>query len=306
MDKRIIDLYRRLHPWRHEPPRLSRPARRARRQHRRRNRPAAACCRTTTPRPQTIPENDPRLVAETVDIPGARRASRAISSSRGAAASCRAVIVIHENRGLNPHIKDVARRMALEGFVALALDYLSPHGRHAGRRGQGARHDRHSSSRPTSSPYGVAAVAFLEAHAGQQRQGRRRRLLLGRRRRSTDLAVAEPDLTAGVAYYGRQPEAEEVPKIKAPLLLHYAGLDERINAGIPAFEAALKQGRQRPTRSTSMRAPTTPSTTTPSAALRQGGGGSRLGAHARVLQEVRALTLPQAGEGILRNPVAST
>ena len=77
------------------------------------------------------------------------------------------------------------------------------------------------------------------------------------------LAVNDPDLAAGVAYYGAQPKAEEVPKIKAALLLHYAGLDERINAGIPAYEAALKQAGKTTTRSTSTKAPTTPSTTTP-------------------------------------------
>ena len=90
----------------------------------------------------------------------------------------------------------------------------------------------------------MATVAFLDSHELRQRQGRRGRLLLGRRRGQRSRRQ-RADLAAGVAYYGRQPKAEDVAKIKAPLLLHYAGLDERINAGIEAYKAALtKDGKE--------------------------------------------------------------
>ncbi len=149
-----------------------------------------------------------------------------------------AVIVIHENRGLNPHIKDVTRRMALEGFVAFAPDYLFA---------LGGTPDDAGKARDmigTLKPADILAVqrALLAVNKFPTNKKNRTGAMGfcwggGQVNR---LAVADPLLKAGVAYYGAQPAAEEVPKITAPLLLHYAGLDERINAGIPAFEGALK------------------------------------------------------------------
>ncbi|SDA41546.1 dienelactone hydrolase family protein [Sinorhizobium sp. NFACC03] len=149
-----------------------------------------------------------------------------------------AVIVIHENRGLNPHIRDVARRMALEGFLALAPDFLSPSGGTPTDEDK-AREMIGALDAAATTANAVATVAFLEGH--QQSTGKVGAIgfcwgggLVNR------LAVGSPDLKAGVAYYGAQPKAEDVPNIKAALLLHYAGLDERINAGIDAYQKALK------------------------------------------------------------------
>jgi len=149
-----------------------------------------------------------------------------------------AVIVIHENRGLNPHIRDVARRVALEGFVALAPDFLSPLG------GTPADEDRARDmfaqlDAAQTAANGVATVAFLKQHElGNGKVGAMGFCWGGGTVNA--LAVAAPDLDAGVAYYGRQPSADGVPEIKAALLLHYAGQDERINAGIDEYRAALE------------------------------------------------------------------
>ena len=149
------------------------------------------------------------------------------------------VIVIHENRGLNAHIEDVARRMALAGFLALAPDLLSPLGGTPRGRGRRARDDRQTRRGATVKNL-QAAISYLARHP--QGNGKVGAVgfcwgggMVGA------LAVNAPDLGAGVVYYGRQPKAEDVPRIKAPLLLHYAGLDTRINEGVAPFEAALKQ-----------------------------------------------------------------
>jgi carboxymethylenebutenolidase len=148
------------------------------------------------------------------------------------------VVVIHENRGLNPHIKDVTRRIGVEGYLALGVDYLGPLG------GTPDDPDKAASLFATLKPEDAladsrAAVAFLRARPdGTGKIGAVGFCWGGGQVNS--LAVAEPNLSAGVAYYGRQPAADKVPAIKAALLLHYAGLDEGIDAGIPAYEAALK------------------------------------------------------------------
>jgi carboxymethylenebutenolidase len=148
------------------------------------------------------------------------------------------VIVIHENRGLNAHIKDVARRLALEGFAALAVDFLSVNG--GTPTDEDAARDmigKLDGAQTTANA--VAAVAFLKAHEAVNSKVGAVGFCWGGGLVNS-LAVADPTLSAGVAYYGRQAAAADVPKITAPLMLHYGGLDERINAGIPEFEAALK------------------------------------------------------------------
>ncbi len=151
-----------------------------------------------------------------------------------------AVIVIHENRGLNAHIRDVARRIALEGFVVLAPDFLSPLGGTPADEDK-AREMFGQLDAAQTAANGAATVAFLKAHQlGNGKVGAVGFCWGGGTVNA--LAVASPDLSAGVAYYGRQPDAADVPKIKAALLLHYAGLDERINAGIDAYKAALEAG----------------------------------------------------------------
>lgn len=193
-----------------------------------------------------VPPDDPRLVAERVTFPGATGDVKGYLVRPKPAAKRKprlpAVIVIHENRGLTPHIEDVTRRIALEGFLALGVDMLSPAGGtpsdEDAARGLIAKLDPAQTVQNL-----VAAVAWLEKHPyGNGRVGAVGFCWGGGM--VGDLAVNAPALDAGVVYYGRQPRAEDVPKINAPLLLHYASLDARINAGIPAFEQALKAARK--------------------------------------------------------------
>jgi carboxymethylenebutenolidase len=188
---------------------------------------------------QTVPENDARITTETVDIPGAQGLKGYLVKPKDASGKLPTVIVIHENRGLNPHIKDVTRRVAAEGFIALGLDYLSPMGGTPADEDKG-REMIGQLKAPDVIAYGRAAVAYLKGLPdGNGKVGAVGFCWGGGA--VNNLAVNEPDLNAGVAYYGAQPKAEDVPAIKAPLMLHYGGLDERINAGIPAYESALKQ-----------------------------------------------------------------
>ena len=149
-----------------------------------------------------------------------------------------AVLVIHENRGLNPHIEDVTRRLALEGFIALAPDYLFALG------GTPDDPDKARDMIGTLKPEDVLATsrtALLSIQKYPLNRGKTGAVgFCWGGGQVNALAAADPLLAAGVAYYGLQPQAADVARITAPLLLHYAGLDDRINAGIPDFEAALK------------------------------------------------------------------
>jgi carboxymethylenebutenolidase len=185
-------------------------------------------------RADILPEGDPRIVNQTLEFTGG--AGYFVKPS--AEGKYPGVLVIHENRGLNPHIKDVARRMAAEGFAALAVDYL--HGLGGTPEDPDKARDMIGTLKPedikaTSS----AALAAVKANPASNGKSGAMGFCWGGGT-VNDLAVNDPGLSAGVAYYGRQPDAADVPKITAPLLLQYGGLDERINAGIPAFEAALK------------------------------------------------------------------
>ncbi len=148
-----------------------------------------------------------------------------------------AIIVIHENRGLNPHIKDVARRIALEGFHAFAVDMLSPYG--------GTPEDEDGARAligKLNPEKTTAKLAKIVEHLALVKTHQRMVGAVGfcwGGGMVNRLAAASPHLAAGVAYYGRQIAAEEAAKIKAKLMLHYAGEDERINAGIADYEAAL-------------------------------------------------------------------
>ena len=185
-------------------------------------------------RADILPEGDPRIVSESIKYEGG--AGYFVKPS--AAGKYPGVVVIHENRGLNPHIKDVARRMAAEGFAVLAVDYLH------GLGGTPEDPDKARDMIGTLKPEGInatssAALAAVKANPASNGKSGAVGFCWGGGA-VNDLAVNDPGLSAGVAYYGRQPDAADVPKITAPLLLQYGGLDERINAGIPAFEAALK------------------------------------------------------------------
>ena len=186
----------------------------------------------------TIAEGDSRIGAEMVEIPGVSGLKGYLVTPKSAGPHG-TVVVIHENRGLNPHIKDVARRVGVEGFTALAVDCLSPLG------GTPDDSDKAASLFASLKPEDAladtrAAFAALKARSGGTGKVAAVGFCWGGGQ-VNNLAVVEPELAAGVAYYGRQPSADKVPTIKAALLLHYAGLDEGIDAGIPAYEAALKQ-----------------------------------------------------------------
>jgi carboxymethylenebutenolidase len=153
-----------------------------------------------------------------------------------------AVIVIHENRGLNPHIKDIARRVALEGFLAFAVDMLSPLGGTPADEDKGR--DMIGTLNPDETARRIAAaIPFLQHHPESTGNVGEIGFCWGGGMVNR-VAVLAPDLKAAVAYYGIQPPADAVKSIQAALLLHYAGLDQRINAGIQAYEAALKAGHK--------------------------------------------------------------
>jgi carboxymethylenebutenolidase len=149
------------------------------------------------------------------------------------------VIVIHENRGLNPHTEDVARRIALEGFLVIAPNALSPLGGTPDDVDEARSLMRQLDSQKTVKNY-VAAVKYLKTHPESIGKVGVTGFCWGGGV-TNQVAVNTPDVQAAVPFYGRQPASEDVPKIKASMLIHYAGDDERINEGIPEFEAALKE-----------------------------------------------------------------
>ncbi len=148
------------------------------------------------------------------------------------------VLVVHENRGLNPYIEDVARRMGKAGFLALAPDGLSPVGGYPGNDDDGRALQKTVDREKLMNDF-FAAFEHLVSRADSTGNVGAVGFCYGGGVCNA-LAVAYPDLKASVPFYGRQPRAEDVPRIRAPLLLHYAELDKRINAGWPAYEAALK------------------------------------------------------------------
>ena len=192
-----------------------------------------------------VKADDPRLRSEYINYPspkGGGTIRALLSMPADATAPLGGIVVVHENRGLNPHIEDVARRAALAGFVTLAPDALTPLGGYPGNDDQGrelqskrdkkemeedfiAAFDWLKTQKSCNGKVGVVGFCFGGAIANM-------------------MAVRIPDLAASVPFYGGQPATEDVPKIKAPLLLHYAELDTRVNAGWPAYEAALKENKK--------------------------------------------------------------
>lgn len=186
-----------------------------------------------------VAEDDPSIQISTAEFPSPNGTMKGYlvqpSQMKGLLG---AILVIHENRGLTPHIQDVTRRIAKEGFIALGIDALSLMG-----------------GTPTNEDEGRALIGKLDPKQNIEniQSGLAFLRTLKNSNKKTgaigfcwgggvvnDLAIVDPALTVGIPYYGRQPAAESVNKIKAHMMLHYAGLDERINAGIPAYEAALK------------------------------------------------------------------
>lgn len=188
---------------------------------------------------QVVQPGDSRLETSRITWPGASGELKGYLAKPKGVGKLPAVIVIHENRGLNPHIEDIVRRLALEGFLALGPDLLSPLGGTPSDEDQARTLIGQLDSRQTVDNL-VRTVSFLEQHAGSTGKVGTVGFCWGGGMVGS-LATASPDLDAGVVFYGRTPPLDDVPKIRAKLLLNYAGLDDRINESIPAFEAALKK-----------------------------------------------------------------
>lgn len=188
-------------------------------------------------RAQQVPADDSRIETQRVTYDGTSDPVNGYLARPAGGGKAPAVIVIHENRGLNAHIEDVARRAALAGFVALAPDMLSPLGGTPDDPDRAREMIGQLDTRTTVANL-RAAVAWLAEHeAGTGQVGAMGFCWGGGM--VNRLAVAEPGLDAAVVFYGSSPNPEEVPSIGAPLLLHYAGLDERINQTVPAYRDAL-------------------------------------------------------------------
>jgi carboxymethylenebutenolidase len=185
------------------------------------------------------PEKEPELITEFIKYPAATGEMRAYLALPEKGKKFPAVIVIHENRGLVPHIQDVTRRMAKEGFLALAPDALSPVGGTPEDTSNVRELFQKLNNEETVKNF-VAAVKYLETHPKSNGKVGCTGFCWGGGL-TNQVAVNSPDLDAAVPYYGTQPSEEEVARIKAPVMAHYAENDARINAGISAFEEALKK-----------------------------------------------------------------
>jgi carboxymethylenebutenolidase len=187
---------------------------------------------------QMVAPDDGRLKIEEITYPGgAGDVKGYLVMPANAEGKLPAVVVVHENRGLTPHIKDVTRRMALDGFVALGVDLLSRDGGTPENEDE-ARAMFDKVDRAGQLTDAVAAIAYLQSYPASNGNVGAIGFCFGGGM-VNQMAVNSADLKAGVAYYGGQPK-EGVDKIKARMMLHYAGLDERINAGIADYETALK------------------------------------------------------------------
>ncbi|WP_085908779.1 YghX family hydrolase [Kiloniella majae] len=185
--------------------------------------------------------NDPEITPEYIMYPspnGHGEVRGYLVRPSGVEGKLPAVVVVHENRGLNPYIEDVARRLAKAGFMAIAPDGLTSVGGYPGNDTEGRELQRTVNPEKLMNDF-FAAVEFLMSHEGSTGNVGITGFCYGGGVANA-AAVAYPELKASVPYYGRQAKAEDVPKIQAPLLLHYAELDERVNAGWPEYEAALK------------------------------------------------------------------
>jgi carboxymethylenebutenolidase len=186
-----------------------------------------------------VAPDDSRVATDTVSFPGAHgELTGYLARPAGEMGKLPAVLVIHENRGLNPHTEDVTRRLALEGFVALGVDFLAPAGGTPADEDK-AREMIGQLDMGQTIQNAVAAVSYLANHPATNGKVGAVGFCWGGAM-ANQVAVNSPAVSATVAYYGSQPAADQVASIKAPVMLHYAGLDERINAGIPDFESALK------------------------------------------------------------------
>lgn len=185
---------------------------------------------------QQVAENDPAIKAEDTEIAPGIKGYLVRPAAEG---TYPAVLVIHENRGLNPHIRDVTRRLAKDGFIAFGGDYLTAKGG-TPEDADKARDMIGQLTPEETLAFSRAAVDALAKLSGSNGKVGAVGFCWGGGAVNALAASGDPNLKAGVAYYGRQAPAADVPKIAAPLMLHYASLDERINAGIKEYEEALK------------------------------------------------------------------
>lgn len=186
-----------------------------------------------------VPEDDPRLEVENITYPGKTGEILAHYARPKGDEKLPGVIIIHENRGLNPHTEEVARRVALEGFLAIAPNALSPLGGTPEDPDEARTLMQQLDGDDTVSNF-VAAAKYLKTHPHSTGKVGVTGFCWGGGM-TNQVAVNSPDVQAAVPFYGRQPTVEDVRKIKASILAHYAGDDERINAGIPGFVEELKK-----------------------------------------------------------------
>lgn len=188
-----------------------------------------------------VQPDDPRLDSEYISYEspkGGGKIRALLSKPKGAKGKLPGIVVVHENRGLNPYIEDVGRRAALAGFISIAPDALTPLGGYPGNDDDGRILQRQRDRNEMLEDF-IAAFDYLADHKECTGKIGVVGFCFGGWIANM-MAVKVPDLSAAVPFYGGQPSAEEVPSISAPLLLQYAGLDKRVNAGWPDYEAALK------------------------------------------------------------------
>jgi carboxymethylenebutenolidase len=189
-----------------------------------------------------IKNDDVRLKSEFINYPspkGGGTIKALLSKPVDAKGKLGGILVVHENRGLNPYIEDVGRRAALAGFISIAPDALSPLGGYPGNDDEGRTMQAKRNPKEMEEDF-IAAYEYLKNHKDCNGKVGVVGFCYGGGI-SNMLAVRVPDLAAAVPFYGGQPAAADVPKIKAPLMIHNASLDTRIMAGAPAYEAALKE-----------------------------------------------------------------
>lgn len=189
-----------------------------------------------------VKADDPRLDSGYINYPspkGGGSIKGLLSKPKDAKKKMGGVIVVHENRGLNPYIEDVGRRAAVAGFISLAPDALTPLGGYPGNDDAGRELQSKRDPKEMQEDF-IAAYEYLKKHKDCNGKIGVVGFCYGGGIANM-MAVRVPDLAAAVPFYGSQPQAADVPKIKAPLMLHYASLDTRITGGWPAYEAALKE-----------------------------------------------------------------
>jgi carboxymethylenebutenolidase len=192
-----------------------------------------------------IQSGDPRLQSEYINYSspkGGGTIKALLSKPADAKQKLGGIVVVHENRGLNPHIEDVARRAALAGFISIAPDALTPLGGYPGNDDEGRELQSKRDKNDMLEDF-MSAYDYLKKHKDCNGKVGVVGFCFGGWIANM-MAVRIPDLSAAIPFYGGQPASEDVPKIKAPLLLHYAALDTRVNAGWPAYESALKKNRK--------------------------------------------------------------